>query len=61
MADCMIPGDPNDRHWTDIFSIENFEAFCKARAQLIVERVREVVGSSLKDTGLAPEELLDED
>lgn len=61
MADCMIPGDPNDRYWTDIFSIENFEAFCKARAQLIVERVREVVGSSLKDTGLTPEELVDED
>ena len=61
MADCMVPGSPDDPRWTDMFSIENFEVFCRARAQLIVERVREVVGSSLKDPALTEEELVDED
>lgn len=61
MADCMIPGNPDDPGWAGTFSIERFEAFCKARAQLIVERVREVVGSSLKDPTPTEEDIVDED
>lgn len=60
MAVCMIPGDTYDPRWTDMFSIENFESFCKARAQLIVGRVREVVGSSLRDVDWT-EEVVEED
>ena len=61
MSDCMIPGDPDNPRWADMFSTGNFETFCQARAQLIVERVREVIGSSLKDPALMEDELVDED
>ena len=47
LRDCMIPGDPHDPDWPDSFSIERFEDFCRARAKLIVARVKEVVGDSL--------------
>ena len=48
LRNCMIPGDPDDRAWVDGFSIEMFEEFCRKRAQLIVARVGEVVGDSLR-------------
>ena len=54
----MIPGDPDDRTWPDSFSVENFENFCRRRSELIVARVREVVGESLRsdDSEAEPEE-----
>ena len=61
MADCMIPGDPENPHWAEGFSIEHFDQFCRDRASLIVARVREVVGASLRDTGLTDEDLDEED
>ena len=48
LHECMIPGDPDDRTWPDSFSIENFEIFCRRRSELIVARVKEVVGESLR-------------
>ena len=44
----MIPGDPSEPAWADGFTIEMFEEFCRRRAQLIVARVGEVVGDSLR-------------
>ena len=63
LSDCMIPGSPDEDSWADYFSIGNFETFCRDRAELIISRVREVVGDSLKDQDLLAfeEEVLDDD
>ena len=61
IRDCMIPGTPKDPQWTERFSIDGFRAFCEDRARLIVARVREVIGDSLKDTAPTEDELADED
>ena len=58
---CMIPGDPDDPMWLDSFSIENFENFCRKRSDLIVARVREVVGDSLKSDASSEDELEEDD
>lgn len=47
---CMIPGDPREPGWLDSFSEDKFEEFCRQRAALIIARVREIVGDSLRDT-----------
>lgn len=60
LRDCMIPGDPHDPDWPDSFSIERFEDFCRARAKLIVARVKEVVGDSLVTDISSDEELADD-
>ena len=61
LEDCMIPGNPHEPTWVDNFSIEKFEEFCHERAKLILERVREVVGDSLRIGSLAKDELLEDD
>lgn len=48
LGDCMIPGDPGEATWADSFSVDNFEEFCRKRSELIVGRVREIVGDSLR-------------
>ncbi|MDE0033167.1 MAG: DUF262 domain-containing protein [Deltaproteobacteria bacterium] len=53
MCNAMIPGDPCEHQWRDSFSPDHFEDFSRKRAQLIVERVREVVGDSLRSDLLA--------
>lgn len=58
---CMIPGDPDDPMWPDSFSIENFEDFCRKRSELIVARVREVVGDSLRSDAASEDELEEDD
>lgn len=60
LDDCMIPGDPHDSDWLDRFSIERFEDFCRERADLIVARVKQVVGDSLKTDLSSPDELADD-
>ena len=60
LDDYMIPGDPTQDSWEAGFAVENFKAFCKARADLIMQRVREVVGDSLK-TSLSDDEMVDVD
>lgn len=47
LRDAMIPGDPEKPTWAESFSIEQFETFCRKRAELIVKRVGEVVGDLL--------------
>ena len=63
LSDCMIPGNPAEDSWANYFSIDNFDTFCRDRAELIISRVREVVGDSLKDQELpaSEEEILDDD
>ena len=60
LDDCMIPGDPHDSNWLDRFSIEQFENFCRERADLIVARVKQVVGDSLKTDPSSHDELADD-
>ena len=59
MQDCLIPGDPCDPAWADSFSIERFQEFCEQRARLIVARVREIVGDSLRFDSSSDDELLE--
>ena len=48
LRDAMIPGNPEESTWANIFSIERFDEFCRKRAELIVARVREIVGDALR-------------
>ena len=61
LHDCMIPGDPGEPTWPDGFSLDQFENFCRRRAELIVSRVREVIGESLKVGSLPEDEMVEED
>lgn len=61
LRDCMIPGNPDEEAWPDGFAVENFEGFCRQRAELIVSRVREVIGASLKVGSLSEDEMAEED
>lgn len=61
LRDGMIPGTPGEPGWEDSFSIENFDKFCRKRAELIISRIREVVGDSLKISPLSEDEIAEED
>ena len=60
IRDCMIPGDPQDPQWVDIFSLKNFKTFCERRADLILSRVREIIGDSLRTTSTHEQEFSDD-
>lgn len=60
LRDAMIPGDPEDSAWASSFAVDRFEAFCQRRAELIVSRVWEIVGDTLR-SDLLPDEELAED
>ncbi len=60
LQDCMIPYDPGTT-LLENFSIESFDKFCGQRANLIVSRVREVVGNSLRVNLLPEDDLVQED
>ncbi len=47
MDDCLMPGNVSDPGWLSIFDVERFADFSRLRADLIVKRVRQVVGDSL--------------
>ena len=57
MRDCLIPGDPYDPSWAESFAIERFEDFCRQRSDLIVSRVREIVGDALRTASSTDDEL----
>jgi hypothetical protein len=61
MTDCLIPGDVFDEHWASTMKLECFGAFCHERADLILRRVREVVGDSLVASELTADEEAEED
>ena len=60
LRDCMVPGNPQEPTWARSFSIEQFDSFCHKRAELIVSRVREIVGDSLRSDLLGEDELADD-
>lgn len=60
LDDCMIPGDCSQSTWADSFSVERFEEFCRNRAELIILRLRGVIGDSLKSTSTSTEEFTDD-
>ena len=60
LRDCMIPGNSGESTWPDSFALDRFEDFCRRRAELIVSRVREVIGESLKVSSLSEDEMAEE-
>lgn len=46
---CLIPGNPEDPQWLDRFSMNRFDDFCRERAELIISKVRGIIGKSLQD------------
>lgn len=50
LKDCMIPGDPRESSWTELFSVDKFPEFCRSRADIIIGRVRQIVGNSLRES-----------
>lgn len=48
LADCMIPGDPNEPDWPNRFLIENFDDLMHERSELIRRRVKDIVGTALQ-------------
>ena len=61
MEHCLIPGDPEDPQWPDSFSIDRFEEFCRKRADLIIERVSEIIGSSLQTVSPSSDDEIEDD
>lgn len=61
MKYCLIPGDPGDPQWPDSFSVDKFEEFCKNRANLIIEKVRQVIGDSLEIVSPSSEDEVEDD
>ena len=61
MQDCLIPGDPGDPQWPDSFSIRRFEEFCRKRADLIIGRVRDIIGSSLQTVSPSSDDEMEDD
>jgi len=61
LRDCMIPGNINDVSWSENFSTNNFENFCRKRAELIISRVQEIVGDSIKNDRLSEDDMIEED
>lgn len=61
LRDYMIPGNPDDElGWADGFRLERFEVFCRKRAELIVSRVREIVGDALRSDLLSEDDLAED-
>jgi hypothetical protein len=47
MEDCLIPGNLAAADWASTLVIDKFEEFCRDRAELILRRVKQVVGDSI--------------
>ena len=61
LRDCMIPGNPNEPRWEESFAVDNFYEFCRSRTELIISRIREVVGDSLKIEQLSEDAMAETD
>lgn len=48
LRDCLIPGELESPTFSKQFEIENFNEFLERRAELLLQRVQEVIGDSLK-------------
>ena len=58
--DYFIPGNPEDRQWTDCFTTDRFEEFCRERAELIISRVKEIVGDSLQSKPISGDDEIED-
>jgi hypothetical protein len=61
LQDAMIPGALDSDQWLNQFSIERYDDFLAARANLLVERVRELIGDSLVISEPTPDMAAEED
>ena len=61
LNDCLIPGNPSEPTWLDCFSHDRFDTFCRSRAELIVQRVRQIIGDSLNVGPISEDVLVEED
>lgn len=62
LKEYMIPCDDIGRpSWIQGLRISSFDSFCESRARLILDRVRGVVGDSLKDDPVEEDDLVEED
>ena len=62
LRDCMMPCDDiGSPSWIQRLQVSSFNSFCEFRARLILDRVREVIGSSLKDGPIGQDEIVEED
>ena len=59
-SDAMIPLNPEEDSLDDL-KIERFEQFLEKRADLLLERIREVIGDSLINSEPTPDEEAEED
>jgi hypothetical protein len=48
LKDCLIPGDIESSTFSDQFEVSNFKEFLEKRADILLKRVEEVIGDSLK-------------
>jgi hypothetical protein len=48
LRNCLIPGELESPAFSKQFEIENFNTFLERRAELLLQRVQEVIGDSLK-------------
>jgi len=61
LTDAMIPGNPEDENWAESFSIERLNEFLANRAELILGRIRELIGDSLIVSELSPDQAVDDE
>ena len=61
LEDCLIPGDPTASDWTESLKLEKFGEFCRNRGDLILKRVKQVVGDSLIVGEVSADEQAEED
>ncbi len=59
-SDAMIPLNPEEDSLDDL-KVERFKQFLEKRADLLLERIREVIGDSLINSELTPDEEAEED
>jgi hypothetical protein len=57
LKDCLIPGSIASPEFTEQFDILKFKEFLKNRAELILERVGDIIGDSLDASAEADEEM----
>ncbi len=60
IRDCLIPIDPEESSWANDLRIEKFDQFCSRRADMILSRVSEIVGDSLRTNQSDNEELMED-
>ena len=46
---CFIPYQSSEPNFKQYFQIDHFEAFLNARAEMIIDRIKEVVGDAWKE------------